>query len=266
MYQIELKNVTAGYRSAKILNNISCTFSGGERISIAGPNGSGKTTLIRVLSGLLPYKGSILIHQDSSDNSVHKTNELSEMNRRSISSLFSIMPQFSGSYFEYTVEETVQLGRYIHETNRIGKESLESKIKVSSLLQELNLTDLKDRFLSELSGGQLQRVLLARTLAQDTPFLLLDEPVNHLDIRYQQELMQYLLNWKNSSPANTFVGVFHDLSLAKSISSRIIFLKDGQIAADGAPDKIITSSLLNDIYGIDIAAYMKKQLSTWNSV
>ena len=268
---ITIKNMSASYGKSKVLQDLSFSISQGEFLAIAGPNGSGKTTLIRVLDGILPYQGSAVI-----STSANEFGEISKCKRHTLSSLVSMMPQFSEMYFSYTVKESILLGRYIHDHNRFGSESRESKEKVDAIMEKLRLSDLKDRQLSSLSGGQKQRVMLARTLAQETPIILLDEPTNHLDLKYQSQLMEYLSDWRKEKTqislkgktytfSNTLIGVFHDLTLASS-ADRILFLKEGKIISDGKTSDVMTSQNLKDIYGMDIADYMKEQLSRWDAI
>ena len=180
---IKLEHVSAGYdKKNNILEDISISFDEGGVCGILGPNGAGKTTLLKVLAGLIPYTGNILIEDQ----------ELSHISRKKLSGIISMMPQFSAVYFSYTVFETVMLGRYIHQDNTLGSmmggASKRDKDITEETLEQTGLTELADKELSELSGGQLQRVMLARTIAQQTPVILLDEPTNHLDIMGKEAL------------------------------------------------------------------------------
>ncbi len=265
---IKLEHVSAGYdKKNNILEDISVSFDEGGVCGILGPNGAGKTTLLKVLAGLIPYTGNILIEDQ----------ELSHLSRKKLSGIISMMPQFSAVYFSYTVYETVMLGRYIHQDNTLGSmmggASKRDKDITEETLEQTGLTELADKELSELSGGQLQRVMLARTIAQQTPVILLDEPTNHLDIKYHNELMNYLKNWSKGTTEidgqfhkNTAITVFHDLGCALMISNDIALMKNGKIIKKGPLQDTLTRDLLNDIYDTDVVKYYSDVLSNVTSL
>ena len=255
--ELLLKNVNAGYGNGNVLDDINLSIKEGETVFIGGRNGSGKTTLLRVMSGLMDFEGSVMIDGKN----------ISEMKRRNIAKLIALMPQTGEMYFQYTVFQTVLLGRYARSKGLFGSFSDEDREYAKACMQTCGVYEYRDRLLGELSGGQLQRVLLARTYAQGTPFLFLDEPGSNLDIKYRAELCDYLAEWaknKTSTPygdvRNTVVAVFHDLGQAKSICSRTVFLKNGRIAADGISSEVITAECLRDVYDFDVAGYIEKQM------
>ena len=255
--ELILKNVTAGYGRENVLEDIGLTIKEGDTLFIGGRNGSGKTTLLRVMSGLMDFEGSITI--DGKD--------ISKMKRKNVAQLIALMPQAGEMYFQYTVFQTVLLGRYARSSGLFGSFSDEDREYAKSCMESCGVYEYKDRLLGELSGGQLQRVLLARTYAQGTPFLFLDEPGSNLDIKYRAELCDYLGKWaegKTSTPygevKNTVVAVFHDLVQAKSVCSRTVFIKDKKIVADGPSSSVITSEMLKEVYDFDVAGYLEKQI------
>ena len=255
--ELLLKNVSAGYGNQKVLKNIDLKISEGETVFIGGRNGTGKTTLLRVMSGLMEHEGSVTIGGE----------DISKMKRRNAARLIALMPQTGEVYFQYTVYQTVLLGRFARSKSLFGNFTDEDKEAASSAMEACGVYEYKDRLLNELSGGQLQRVLLARTFAQGTPFLFLDEPGNNLDIKYRAELCDYMSKWaegKTSTPygevRNTIVAVFHDLAQARSVCGRTVFLKDGKIEADGPTSEVITPQCLKNVYDFDVAGYMEKQL------
>ncbi len=255
---IECRNTTCGYGKTPldnpIIKNISLDINEGESVAILGANGCGKTTLIRALSGILPYDGSIKIDGT----------EVRKLKRNEIAKKISVLMQFSDIYFSYTVEETVMLGRYLYTDNFFGIPSTKDKEIVDECLLQYGLEDIRNSQINQLSGGQLQRVLLARTMAQKTPFIILDEPTNHLDIKYQAELIDFLSDWKKESSSNTLVGVFHDISIAFSVADRIIVMKDGHILGNGTKDEILSNDLLTSAYDIDVRKYMEQMYSNWS--
>lgn len=262
---IELEGVFAGYGSPKkgnnVLKDLSFRMEEGHTICILGENGSGKSTLLRVLAGILSYSGSIRIDDT----------ELAGMNRRSVSEQVAFMTQFSSVYFSYSVWDTVMLGRYLKMDRFLGTPSEKDKQRVLECLQMTGLEELKHCTLDTLSGGQLQRVFLARTLAQDTPYILLDEPTNHLDLKYQSQLIQYLQEWTGMEREypdgrirkNTLIGVFHDINLALQIADELIVMKSGELLAIGNQEQILSTDVLTCAFGIDVATYMKAQRKLW---
>lgn len=257
--ELLLKNVSAGYGSDKVLKDINLSIKDGETVFIGGRNGTGKTTLLRVMSGLMDFEGSVTIGDD----------DISKMKRRNVARLIALMPQAAEMYFQYTCYQTVLLGRFARSKSVFGSFTQEDREAAKAAMETCGVYEYRDRLLNELSGGQLQRVLLARTFAQGTPFLFLDEPGSNLDIKYRAELCDYLCRWAEGTTStpygelkNTVVAVFHDLGQARSVCERTVFLKNGKIAADGPSASVITPECLQDIYDFDVAGYLKNQLDS----
>ena len=247
--KILVKNMSAGYGTSEVLHNIDLEIAPGDKVFIGGANGSGKTTLLRVIAGLIPHKGEVLI--DGAD--------VSSMRRKEVAKLISLMPQTNEVYFPYTVYETVLLGTYAMSGNAFFGNSAGAAAYAAKCIEDCDLTDLKDRHLDELSGGQLQRVLLARTFAQKSPFLFLDEPGNNLDIKYRAELCDRLNSWaagETGGRANSLVAVFHDLEQARRCCTRAVMLKEGRIVFDGDINDGMTPEMLMKIYDFDVASYI----------
>ena len=253
---ITISKMSAGYGKHIVLDNLSTEIKDGGVVGILGPNGSGKTTLLKVLAGILPYEGIIKIDEA----------ELKDMKRKNLSKLIAMMPQFSSLYFSYTVYDTVMLGRYVHRGNSlrelIGSVTKEDKKIVEKALETTGLTELSKEHLNKLSGGQLQRVYLARTIAQGAPTILLDEPTNHLDLKFHVELMNYLKKWSKEITTvdgiehkNTVISVFHDIGAASMISDNVILLKHGTIIKKGPSSETLTRNLLENIYETDVVSY-----------
>ena len=253
---LTLTNVSAGYNGADVIRNIYMTVGTNENLSIIGPNGCGKTTLLRVISGILPFRGDIEIDGKP----------VRKMRHRQVSRKIAMLSQISGIYFAYSVYDTVMMGRYVHIKDKmLGLPSEEDKAHVSRCLEAVDLTSDADRLITTLSGGQLQRVFLARTLAQEPEIILLDEPTNHLDLKYQLELVDYLKKWTSDS-SRTIIGVMHDLNLAMKLSENIIVMKDGEIKASGKTDEVITGALMEEVYEIDVGKYMRESFGRWEAV
>jgi iron complex transport system ATP-binding protein len=253
---IELQNVYAGYNGIDIIQDISFKVKSGSNICILGPNGCGKTTLLKAMGGIIPVKGDILV----------QGNSIKKMKRHEIASKIAVLSQISNIYFSYTVYETVLLGRYLSMKNNIFREASErDKLYTEKCLKAVGLLGLKDKQINTLSGGQLQRVFLARTLAQEPGIILLDEPTNHLDLRYQKELIDYLKAW-SSEDGHTVIGVFHDINLAIRLADNILVMEDGKVAGFGKAEEIVNDEILNRVYNMDIAGYMVDSLRQWENL
>ncbi len=243
--KLELDKISVTYDEKVALQDVSFSVNAGESVAILGPNGCGKTTLLCAMDQLVEYEGSM--HFDGQ--------LLSDMKRREVARYMAWMAQFSNAYYLYTVKETVQLGRYIHE----GQED-----KSDYFLDFVGISDLKDRTLDTLSGGQLQRVLLARTLAQESPIVLLDEPFNHLDLKVQEEMLDILDRWRQQTTVvngkeipNTLISVFHDIPMASAIANRFIVMDQGRVVSDS---KELDWQSLQKVYGIDVKEVYRKRL------
>lgn len=253
---LHLKNICAGYGNEDVLHNITFDLPTGQNLCVLGPNGCGKSTLLRVITGFLESRGELELDGQP----------VSTMCRAQIASHIALMSQTSTIYFSFTVYEAVMMGRY--QKMRRGffsSPSKEDKQCVEHYLQTTGLDPLRERQISELSGGQLQRVFLARTLVQEADIILLDEPTNHLDLKYQTELITYLKQW-SSETGRTVIGVLHDINLSLMLSDHLLFLKDGAVAGVGAAEDLLTQTFLQEIYEMDVVAYMREALQHWEKV
>ncbi|MGD9568423.1 MAG: ABC transporter ATP-binding protein [Sedimentibacter sp.] len=252
---LTLKNVSAGYNGFDVISNINLNVSEGENLCILGPNGCGKTTLIKTIAGIIPHKGAIKIDGTS----------ISAMKRTDVAKKIAVMSQISNIYFSYTVYETVLLGRYLHMKNSAFKEpTIKDRDYADKCLKAVDLTSLKNKQINTLSGGQLQRVYLARTLAQEPSIILLDEPTNHLDLKNQTELIEFLKGWSKEE-GHTVIGVLHDLNLAMRLADNVLLLNNGKVAAYGKAEDVVSSKIINDVYDMDVTGYMVDSLKQWAS-
>lgn len=253
---LEVQNVCAGYNGTEIVHNISFELNMGESMCILGANGCGKTTFLRTIGNLIPFTGSIKLDGV----------ELRSMKRRKIAEKVALLSQISGTYFSYSVYDTVMLGRYQQiRKNFSDRPKKADREAVEQCLETVGLSDYANRKINELSGGQLQRVFLAKTLAQDPQIILLDEPTNHLDIKHQVELVQYLKKWSESGD-HAVIGVFHDINLALQLSDKILFMKDGREVVFGSMEEIGSKQLLKDVYGMDLAGYLDQEYENWRQL
>ena len=253
---LELKNVYAGYGGPDVLKDISHAFPTGGSWCVLGPNGCGKTTLLRVMAGLIPHRGQVLLDGE----------EITGMKRKALAGRVAVMSQVNAVYFPYTVYDTVMLGRYQHMRGSLfGGPAASDREAVERCLESTGLSDLRRRQLDELSGGQRQRVFLAQALAQDPETILLDEPTNHLDVKHQVELIDYLHRWC-SDGRRTVIGVLHDMNLALRLSRRALFMKDGRIVRSGDFADIADRAFLRDLYGVDLSGFMLESLTLWQGL
>jgi len=249
---INVSNLACGYNDVNVLNDINFTVSSNKKMLIVGPNGCGKTTLLKAIAGLIPYRGNVYIDG----------NDIAKLGKKNLSKKIALLTQVSKVYFSYTVYETVMQGRYVHLKDTFFKEETQAdKEVVLSCLETTGLLLLKDKNIKELSGGQLQRVFLARILAQEPEIILLDEPTNHLDFRYQIELMKYIDKWVQTSN-RIVIGVVHDMNLALSLADEIIMLKDGEIFAQGDCNSL-DLDLISKTFDADVKGYMIESLKKW---
>ena len=253
---LTLSNVSAGYNGTNVIRDICLKVGTNENLSIIGPNGCGKTTLLRAIANIIPFKGDIEI--DGAP--------VRKMKHREVSRKIAMLSQISGIYFAYSVYDTVMMGRYLHIKDKmLGLPSEEDKDNVMRCLEAVDLVSEAGRLITTLSGGQLQRVFLARTLAQEPEIILLDEPTNHLDLKYQLELVEYLKKWTADSK-RTIIGVMHDINLAMKLSENVMVMKDGEVKALGKSDDVITDALMEEVYDIDVGKYMREFLGRWDAV
>lgn len=221
-----------------ILNKITMELRPSEMLGIIGPNGSGKSTLIQCIDGLLkPKAGCILL--DGAD--------IKGMNRKEMAKKVGYVPQTTNrSFFPCTVLDTVLMGRRPH----LGWRSSNKDVrKVIEVLRLIGIEDLAMSDINELSGGQQQKVLIARALAQDPTILLLDEPTSNLDIKHQLEVIEIIQEKVRERNISAIMAV-HDLNLASKYTDRVIMMKDGSIFDTGTPESVLTPQNIKSVYGV----------------
>jgi iron complex transport system ATP-binding protein len=262
-----LKNVSCGYGNIEIVHEINFSVRPGEFLCIAGPNGSGKSTLLKAIAKLIPYRGSITL-ASSAVNSAPSAVEISSLSRRELARKVALLAQSSRVYFSYSVYDTVAAGRYAWFKGRFSGLSPEDKAVIKQVMEQLDLEPLRDAMIDRLSGGQLQRVFLARTIVQEPDIILLDEPTNSLDIRHQLELLDYLKKWVKERADNgeprALIAVLHDLNLVQRYADRAALIKEGKLTAFGEKAEVLTRDKLLDVYASDVAGYMKESLALWS--
>lgn len=236
--RLVIRDVSFSYGSFPVLKGVALDLEGGETASIIGPNGSGKSTLLRCMARTLkPRKG--LIYIDG--------REIAEMSPAELSVRLGYLPQNTVESFPLTVLEVVLMGRKPHLKWGVTRRDLEV---VSRVLQYMKIEEMASRRVDELSGGERQKVFIARAMAQEPEILLLDEPTSSLDIRHQLEVLELVTNLAREY-GQTVIMVMHDLNLAARFSDKLILLKDGQIFSAGKPRKVITADNIEKVYGVE---------------
>lgn len=249
---LELKNIFCGYEQEEIIKNVTFEAKRGEILCIVGPNGCGKSTLLKAITKLIEYKGNILL--DSKD--------IKNLTGKEFAKNIALMTQINDVYFPYTVYDTVALGRYAYLKGALSSLSKEDDFIITESIKNVGLIELKDKLISELSGGQLQRVFLAKSFAQNPEVILLDEPTNHLDLKYQIEILEYLKLWAKENN-KVVIGVFHDLNLVNLFGGKVILLDQGQIISNGNPREVFSGDNLKKVYNLDIRNFMLNALKQW---
>ncbi len=255
MTMLKVEHLTCGYGGAPVVKDLSFEVPAGGRLCILGPNGCGKTTLLRALAGLLPHEGKVTA----------EGRDLAAMDRRQLARTVALLSQISSVYFSYTVYETVLMGRYAHQTGgAFSGPGPEDRAIALECMERTGVADLRDRQVTELSGGQLQRVFLARTFAQQPRIILLDEPTNHLDLKYQVELVQELKAWA-AGESRCVVGVLHDVNLALDLADLFLLMEEGRARYFG-PAAEFDPAALNRVYQMDVGGYMRRSLQRWEEL
>lgn len=249
---LEVKNVCCGYNGINIVKQVSFNINRGENLCIVGPNGCGKSTLLKAISNLISFNGEIKLDGKN----------INALKRKELATKIALMTQSSNIQFPYTIFETVALGRYAHLNSIFSRLSKKDEEVINESLKMVGVLDIKDKLISELSGGQLQRVFLARAFAQDPEVILLDEPTNHLDLRCQIEILDYLKSWAKEKN-KIVIAVLHDLNLVQNYGDRVLMLNDGVIKGNGNTKEVLNSDDLEEVYGIDIKTFMVRTLEKW---
>lgn len=235
---IEVKNIVKKYGNKAVVDNVTTRIEKGKITSFIGPNGAGKSTLLSIVSRLIPRDGGeVLIEGKSIDEW-----DSSELARK-----ISILRQSNNINIKLTVRELVEFGRFPYSKGNLTKED---KKYIDEALSYMKLNDLVNRYLDELSGGQRQRAYIAMVIAQNTEYILLDEPLNNLDMKHSVEIMK-ILKKLASELGKTIAIVIHDINFASCYSDNIVALKDGKLVEDGSTENIINDYSLGAIYDMD---------------
>ena len=224
--------------ASDVLSGAQLCTRPGQVVGLIGPNGSGKSSLLRCLYGMLrPNRGAVLIDDKA----------IESMSQRSIARAIAVVAQdASADGIDITVGEFVLLGRHVHRGDHEGFTDDDREVALDGL-ELVDLSGFAERHLHEMSGGERQRVMIARCIAQQSPVILLDEPTNHLDVRYQHEVLTLVRQLKNDT-----IVVLHDLNLAGRYCDHLALLDRGRVVHQGQPDDVLRSAVLEPVYGIEV--------------
>jgi iron complex transport system ATP-binding protein len=253
MLRIESLSVSYGLR--RVLHNISLEVNSGEVVALIGPNGAGKSTLVRAISAVIPVESGRIRSNDLPDTvrqgrGSHPSLDLIALSPMQRARSMAVVPQAASMPPAFTVWETVLMGRTPY-LNFLGQVSAKDEVIARLALQKVDALDLSERRVGELSGGEQQRVLLARALAQSTPILLLDEPTSNLDLHYQVGFMETVSALAHRDKLAVLVAL-HDLNIAARYADRVALLVDGEIKAMGTPRQVLTPELISTAYHLPV--------------
>ncbi|MCB2293303.1 heme ABC transporter ATP-binding protein [Clostridium algoriphilum] len=245
---IEINNVSFSFER-EVLKNININIKRGNFYTILGPNGSGKTTLLRILSKSLHMdKGEIYIDEE----------ELTQIKSKILAKKMAVVSQSTEIEFDFSVQDIVLMGRIPH-IPRFSSESEKDMEIAKNAMEMTNTWEFKDKSINALSGGERQRVVVARAIAQETGIILLDEPISHLDIHQQIEIMNQLKQL-NKNKNVTIIAVLHDLNIAAAYADHMILMHDCKVYKDGAPEEVLTEDIIKKVYGLEV--YVTKNPKT----
>ena len=234
---LKIDSLSVAYNNKTVLRDISFLVSPGEILALIGPNGAGKSTLIRAVTGVVAVRsGRVSVGGE----------DLANLSPAQRAKILSVVPQARQMGGAFTVEQAVMMGRTPY-LNWLGKEGEADKAAVRLALQQTCLEPFANRQISKLSGGEQQRVLLARALAQSTPVLLLDEPTNHLDLQHQTNLLSIVKRLANEKDL-AVVMAMHDLNLVSFFADRVALLVDGELKGLGTPHEVIRADQITTAY------------------
>lgn len=236
---VEVRNVSKQYGSKYVVENVSVKITKGKITSFIGPNGAGKSTLLSMISRLLTKdQGEIFLEGQ----------EISQCMSNELAKKISILKQSNHITVRLTIRELVSFGRFPYSQGNLSKEDWQY---VDEAIRYLELEDIQHKYLDQLSGGQRQRAYIAMVVAQNTEYVLLDEPLNNLDMKHSVQIMKVLRRLVDEM-GKTVVIVIHDINFASCYSDFIVALKDGKVVKEGPTEEIINSSILKDVYDMDI--------------
>ncbi len=249
---LRAEHLTVRYGEKTAVEDLSLEVHAGEWWVIVGPNGAGKSTLAEALGRSVAREGTITL----------EGKEIRDYSSLEYARKVGVLSQNHGSVYGFTAEEVVSLGRYARHSGFLRKGDPEGKAKIDEALAMTGMSELRGRNMLALSGGECQRVFLAQVFCQDPEILILDEPANHLDLPFQQELFSMIGEWLKT-PGRAVITVMHDLSLARKYGTHALLMNGGKCIAEGAASGVLTREALEQAYGMDVYSWMRELLDQW---
>ncbi len=238
--KIEIKGLSWKTKDKTILDNVELTLSSGHIYGVLGPNGAGKTSLVKSILRLIKGQSGYILYDGIRGDKIDR-NDLAKM--------ISFLPQSLNANVDFTAYDVIAMGR---EPYRKGFKPLDGD-DISAIEEAIaftNCENIRDKSICKLSGGELQRVMIARTIAQDTPWIILDEPISSLDIKHQAELIK-VLNRLKIEKNKTIITILHDINTAKDLCDTVILMKEGRVALTGKSEEILTELNLKKIFDME---------------
>ena len=249
---LKAENITVRFGERTVVDHLSFHLHEGQWLMLVGPNGAGKSTLIETISQGVAYTGNILL--EGKDIRRFKAAQLARK--------VGVLAQKNVVGYAYTVDEVVGLGRYAYRQSFLSARDDGGKDQVERALSLTGLTDLRHASVLTLSGGELQRTFLAQVFAQNPQILILDEPANHLDLKYQQHIFSLISDWLKT-PGRAVISVVHDLSLARKYGTHAVLMNRGKNISQGKIDEVLTQDNLKTVYDMDVYGWMRDMLEQW---
>lgn len=249
---LNVQHLSVRYGDKTAVDDVSFSVFPGQWWMIVGPNGAGKSTLIEAIARGVPYSGRI--EWDGRDAVSFRSTDYAQM--------VGILSQTRHVEYAFTVRDVVSLGRYAYKGGFLRAADREGPRQIEDALRLTGLIDMQSRRLTTLSGGEMQRVFLAQTLAQNPRLLILDEPANHLDLKFQRDIFALISEWLRQ-PGKAVLSVVHDLSLARRLGTHAVLLQNGRCFCQGEISAVMTPARLRQVFGMDVYAWMRDALACW---
>ena len=252
---LQIDNLQVKYRDRTALDKIGFTLKSGQWMMIVGPNGAGKTTLLNAVTQGIEWSGEIR----------YMGRTIREWDSKALARQIGVLSQTNYVNEPFTVREVVELGRYAHRGGIFGNRDEEGTKKIRDAMDRTGILPLADKPVTQLSGGELQRVFLAQLFAQDPSLLILDEPTNHLDLVYQKQIFELIGIWlhKDQDRPRAVLCVVHDLSMARAYGTDAVLLADGRMIRAGRIEEVFTEEALQTAYGTDVCGWMREMGRLW---
>ena len=251
---LRVEHLSVYYGDTAAVRDVSFRPEAGQWWMIVGPNGAGKSTLVKAMCRGIPFTGKAYL------NDV----EISDHSGESFARKVGVLSQNNGQVYGFTVDEVVSMGRYAWRKGYFRPRDREGEEKIRNALEATGLLGMRKRNLLTLSGGEVQRVFLAQVLAQDPQVLVLDEPANHLDFPFQKQFFDMVQAWL-AHPGRTVITVMHDLTMARRYGSHALLMNRGQAVASGPVEAVLTRRNLEEVYGMDVYAWIRESLRAWEA-